>query len=269
MELNNTRESVNRIAADYDDLDKQNPILQWMRKVVYNVYLKYIPVNSRVLELNAGTGIDALYLAGKGLSVYATDISDGMIKIIQEKIKKQAETPGTQAKTEARALSFDEISEIKENNFDAVISNFGGLNCINDFSKLSGDLADKLKPGGLFIAAVINKVCPWEIFYYLLKLDPKNAFRRFSKGGIMGDLNGEKVLTYYFTPGKFFEPFQNNFFVEKIYAHGYFTPPPYLFGIYNRIKPAVKFWMKLDEIVMGLPVINRLGDHFIIVMKKK
>jgi ubiquinone/menaquinone biosynthesis C-methylase UbiE len=229
------------------------------------VYLKYIPAGSNILELNAGTGVDAVFLADKGFSVLATDISDVMINEIQAKIKKQK----AKISLETKALSFEEISDIKDNNFDAVVSNFGGLNCINDFQKLSGDLAEKLKPNGLFIAVVMNKICPWEMFYYMVTLKFREAFRRFRKSGIMADLNGEKVLTYYFTPGEFAKEFGSNFTKVKLFSLGLNTPPPYLLGIYNRLGPVVKLWMKFDEIFMSLPILNQLGDHFIIVMRKK
>lgn len=236
-----------------------------MRSLVHGVYLKYIPKGGNILELNAGTGLDAVFLAEQGYNVFATDISDAMIEEIQSKVKKQK----AKISIKAEAMSFDEISGIKENNFDAVVSNFGGLNCTNDFSKLSNDLAAKLKPSGLFIAVVMNKFCPWEIFYYIITLKFGEAFRRFKKQGIMAELNGEKVLTYYFTPGEFTAAFSRNFTKVKLFSLGLKTPPPYLLGIYNRLKPLVKLWMKLDEIFMGLPILNQMGDHFIIVMKKK
>ncbi len=235
-----------------------------MRGLVHRVYLRYIPAGSNILELNAGTGVDAVFLADNGYSVMATDISDVMISEIQAKIKSEKAK-----KIEARTLSFNEIDTIPDNNFDAVVSNFGGLNCINDFNKLSGDLSAKLKPNGLFIAVVMNKICPWEIFYYIVTLKFSEAFRRFRKKGIMADLNGEKVITYYFTPGEFTAAFSRNFTKVKLFSLGMKTPPPYLLGIYNRLRPIVKLWMKLDEIFMALPIINKLGDHFIIVMKKK
>jgi len=234
-----------------------------MRSLVHGVYLKYIPKGSSILELNAGTGVDAVFLAEQGYKVYATDISEEMIDILKAKGKSE------KAKIEAKTLSFDEISTIAENNFDAIVSNFGGLNCINDFSKLSNDLAAKLKPNGLFIAVVMNKICPWEIFYYIITLKFGEAFRRFKKQGIMAELNGGKVLTYYFTPGEFTAAFSRNFTKVKLFSLGLKTPPPYLLGIYNRLKPLVKLWMKLDKIFMSMPILNLMGDHFIIVMKKK
>ncbi len=261
----NTKSAFNNIAADYDSRDNQNPILQWMRGLVHKVYLKYIPKGGNILELNAGTGVDAVYLADKGYKVHATDVSDKMIDILSSNAKIQM----SNGMIKCEVKSFDEISAISENNFDAVVSNFGGLNCINDFRKLSGDLAAMLKPNGLVIAVVMNKLCPWEIFYYIVSLKFKEAFRRFNKNGIMAQLNDEKVLTYYFSPGEFAKAFSDNFKKTKVYSLGNNTPPPYLVGIYNKLKPLVRLWMTLDVLTMGFPIFNIFGDHFIIVMKKK
>ncbi len=263
MNLTDTKAAFNAIAAGYDARDNQNPILQWMRRAVHRIYLQHLPPKARVLELNAGTGVDAVFLAENGMSVFATDISDKMIEILQSKGKSEKAK-----KIEAKALAFDEIHTIPDSGFDAVVSNFGGLNCINDFSRLSDDLAAKLKPGGMFIAVVMNKLCPWEMFYYCLRLNFSEAFRRFKKEGIMAELNGEKVLTYYFTPGEFAAAFSRNFTKVKLYTLALNTPPPYLVGIYNRLRPIVKLWMAIDDLFMPLPVFNRFGDHFVLVMKK-
>jgi len=259
-----TKSAFNAIAAGYDARDNRNPILQWMRRAVHRIYLKELPPKAHVLELNAGTGVDAVFLAERGYSVFATDISEEMIRVLMSNAKAQISN-GT---VKAKAASFDEIGTIPDGGFDAVVSNFGGLNCINDFNKLSDDLAAKLNPEGLFIAVVMNKICPWEIIYYCLRLNFKEAFRRFKKSGIMAELNGEKVLTYYFTPGEFAEAFSRNFSKVKLYTLALNTPPPYLVGIYNRLRPLVKFWMVIDDLLMAMPLFNRFGDHFILVMKK-
>jgi hypothetical protein len=85
----------------------------------------------------------------------------------------------------------------------------------------------------------------------------------------MAELNGNKILTFYFTPKEFVRKFGENFTLKKIYTLGYNTPPPYLVGLYNRLRPVVKLFMKTDELIKGLPPINRFGDHFIAIMIKK
>lgn len=265
--LEDTKKAFDSASVTFDEDDSSNAILQWMRHEAYRVYFDNFKGGDKLLELNSGTGIDAFYLAARGIYVHATDISTGMINALRQKLS--VDNIGSRNITGADVLSFDEISNVSGGGFDGVISNFGGLNCIPAFTKLSGDLAAKLKPGGKFIAVVIGRLCPWETFFYLLKFKFKTAFRRFSKAGVDANLNGETIRTFYFTPRRFAKDFQKEFEVEKIYSHGAFTPPPYLVNIYNRLSPIVKIFMKLDEITRGLFPFNRFGDHFIIVLKKK
>lgn len=268
--LLHTREAFNKIAPAFDESDKSNPILLWMRSIVYKIYLQNIKPGENVLELNSGTGIDAIFLASKGIKVVATDISDEMLRLLEINTAREVEAGNIEAGAiESKLCPFSEIGNIERYGFDAAISNFGGLNCINDFAKLSDDLNCKLKPGGKFIAVVMNSFCPWEIFYFMLKFDFKNAFRRFNKDGIDAALDDQRVKTFYFSPGQFGKSFAKNFTIEKIYSHALYTPSPYLIGIYSRIKPIVKIWMKIDEIVKGIFPFNRFGDHFIIILRKK
>ena len=73
-------------APNFDGEDLSNPILQWMRGEVRRNIEGIIKPGDKILELNAGTGLDAVYLAQKGFRVHATDLSDGMITAIKEKI---------------------------------------------------------------------------------------------------------------------------------------------------------------------------------------
>lgn len=262
--LIHTKESFNKIADTFDEEDHANEILQWMRNTVHNIYFSYFRKGDHLLELNAGTGIDAMYLASKGIKVFATDISDEMIGKLREKI----ESSNLHNMVRAENISFDEIGNIKESNFDGAISNFGGLNCINNFKNLAYSLAGRIKPGGRFISAVMHTVCPWEIIYFLAKSDYKNAFRRFKKDGIEANLSKFKIKSFYFTPRKFASQFLEYFEVEKIFSLGLFTPPPYLLGIYEKAKPFVKSFMKLDNLTKGIFPFNRSGDHFVIVLKR-
>ncbi|MBK8550882.1 MAG: hypothetical protein IPL53_07385 [Ignavibacteria bacterium] len=57
--------------------------------------------------------------------------------------------------------------------------------------------------------------------------------------------------------------------MEKVYSLGLFTPSPYMYGIYDKAKPLVKFLMKIDDISNKHFPFNRAGDHFVIVLKRK
>jgi len=263
--LQHTKEAFNLYALTFDYDESINEIIKWMRRIVHKIYLAEFKQGDKLLELNSGTGIDAMFLAGHGIKVHATDISENMINAIKEKIKNQ----NSENSVEAELCPFEKIGQIKESGFDGAISNFGGLNCISNFEKLSDDLSGKIKTGGRFIAVVMNRFCPWEIFYYLLKLNFKEAFRRFKKEGIYAGLGSEKIRTYYFSPSGFAKFFKKHFTTKKIYTLGLYTPSPYLFGIYNRSPFFVKLFMKIDNLVKGIFPFNRFGDHFIIILEKK
>jgi len=119
--LQHTKEAFNIAALTYDEGESSNEILKWMRGLVHDIYLMNFKAGDELLELNAGTGIDALFLAEKGIKVFATDISDKMIGIVKEKVKKQE----AEKFIKAKVCSFNEIDSIEKNNFDGVISNFG------------------------------------------------------------------------------------------------------------------------------------------------
>lgn len=261
----NTREAFSKIAANYDSQDNSNPILIWMREIVHRLCLKYLPAGSKILELNAGTGVDARFLAANGMKIFATDISEEMIRILEKNSYHEIE----KGLIKAEVKSFDEISSLPEKDFDAVVSNFGGLNCINDFRELGKSLFQKLIPGGLFIAVVMNRCCPWEIFFYCLKMNFREAFRRFNRKGIYARVGGLKVKTYYYGPHRFASFFRNYFYVEKIYSLALFTPPPYLSKLFENFPKLSSFLMKTDEHVMAGFPFRLVGDHFVIVMKKR
>jgi ubiquinone/menaquinone biosynthesis C-methylase UbiE len=263
--LEHTKNSFNKIADAFDEQDKVNPIIRWMRDIVHDVYFRYFKAGDSLLELNSGTGIDAIYLAEHRINIYATDISPKMQSYL---LKKLEDDPTLKDKITARPYSFYEIDKVDKDNFDGVISNFGGLNCISNFDKLRDDLIQKTKPGAYFIAVVMNKVCPWEILYFSLKFNFKKAFRRFKKEGIDGAIDDQFVKTFYFTPKEFGNKFKPYFKINRIYTLGLYTPSPYMYGIYNRIKPIVTLWMIIDKFIKGIFPFNRIGDHFIIVMQR-
>ena len=65
-------------AVHYDQDDAINPILLAWRRQVYDHVEQFLRPHSHLLELNAGTGIDALHFLGQGHRVHCTDLSDGM-----------------------------------------------------------------------------------------------------------------------------------------------------------------------------------------------
>ena len=75
-------------ASSYDAHFDNNPIAQQLRSIVQQTMLRYFQKGNSILELNCGTGTDAIFLAHHGMHVLATDSSSGMIHKTGEKIQK-------------------------------------------------------------------------------------------------------------------------------------------------------------------------------------
>src|SRR5476651_1083281 len=71
----------------FDELYSENTIVNYKRWRVRSHVLQYLPDDSYILELNSGTGEDALFFAQQGHKVHATDISTGMQQQLAHKIK--------------------------------------------------------------------------------------------------------------------------------------------------------------------------------------
>src|SRR5258708_34620530 len=83
---NQINAAFSKQSLHYDTDDLQNPLLQAMRLQVYNHVSIFISKPCRMLELNAGTGIDALYFVQQVHIVHATDLSHGMIERINQNV---------------------------------------------------------------------------------------------------------------------------------------------------------------------------------------
>ena len=76
-------------APVFDQLYGSDSIVQYKRKRVRDHVEQWIKPGSYMLELNAGTGEDAVYFAKQGHRIHATDISTGMLGILSGKIAEQ------------------------------------------------------------------------------------------------------------------------------------------------------------------------------------
>lgn len=95
----------------------------------------------RVLDLGTGAGEAAVYFAKRGAQVVATDISPGMLEVVQ----KVAALHGTTLET--KVCSADDLSMFADASFDIVY----GANVLHhvDTAKCLDEVRRVLKPGGM------------------------------------------------------------------------------------------------------------------------
>jgi ubiquinone/menaquinone biosynthesis C-methylase UbiE len=259
-------EIVNRAfskqSEHYDSDDFKNPILTEWRNQVYAHLNKYLKPASIILELNSGTGIDAIRLAELGHFVHATDVAAGMINQIRKKVAKRA-----LLNIFCTQLSFEKLDQLGIEPVDYIFSNFGGLNCTEDLTKVTRHFPSLLKPGGFVTLVIMPPVCLWE-WFWIFKGHGKKAFRRLNKSGAIAHLEGEHFQTFYYSVREIKKALGDNFRLIACEGLGSLSPPP------SKIEFAIqhpRFYTllrRVDRFFSRIFPFNRWADHTIATFQK-
>jgi len=220
-----------------------------------------------ILELNCGTGEDAVLFSEKGFNIVATDVSEEMLKVTQEKVQQYS----MQNKISSHYLDLDSFDDsLFEKKFDLVFSNFGGLNCINPQSlkKLLERLPAILTPGGRFVAIVMPKFCLWESIYFLMKFQFRNAFRRWTSSSVDANLQGILVKTWYFRPSQV-KAWSTNFSVIDMKPIGIALPPSFLQAFFSKRRRLLIRLNSLEKRFGNWSSFSGMADHYLIDLKLK
>ena len=258
------------IATTYDSIFTQSAIGQLQRKMVWDYLEKITPeLNGlEILELNCGTGEDAVLFSERGFNIVATDISEEMLKVTQQKALQYS----LQHKISSHYLDLDSFDEtVFHKRFDLIFSNFGGLNCINPeaLQKLLQKIPSVLSPGGRFVAVIMPKFCLWESVYNLLKFHFKGAFRRWTSREVIANLHGTQLKTWYYRPSQVKRWSRDNFKFIASRPVGITLPPSYLETFFAKRK---NFLMQLsgwEKKLHSLSMLSGMSDHYVIDLQLK
>lgn len=248
-------------AISFDENDILNPILQAWRHRIYAHVDSILKQNSKILELNAGTGIDAIRFARQGHTVHATDISAGMIQKIKEKINAVSLID----KITVQQVSYERLDQVS-GKFDYVFSNFGGLNCIDDLKKVAKHLPQLLNHEALVTWVIMPRVSPWE-WMWLLKGKLNDAFRRLERKGVKANVEGESFMTYYHSFRAIEKSFGSQFQLVKSEGLGVLSPPPSAINFVRKFPGISNLLNRGDQSVSKVFPFNRWGDHVIVTFK--
>ena len=263
-QLLETQKAFDSVAADYDGPRGNNELIQRMRVTLWDTVSREVPAGRRLLDLGCGTGIDAFEFASRGYEVLASDWSPQMV----ERTRARAAAAGLEQRVEAKHVGIHQLDQI-DDRFDAVYSNFGPLNCAPDLNAVATQCERLLRPGGLLIFSVIGRICPWELAYYTSKRRFRRATVRATRGATAVGMNNHTIWTYYYLPREFYRAFADSFSLESYRALSLFMPPPYLVDYYRRHRAGCDRLGKLDDRFGALPVLRNMGDHFLIVMRRR
>jgi len=257
------------VANSYDQSFTFSAVGQSLRKIVHDYLSSVLPVNEKIqiLELNCGTGEDALFFGNMGHRVFATDISEAMIEVTKQKVQHAGlENNVTSLVCDINNLDCD----LDENSFDFVFSNFGGLNCINaeELRHFADNLHRLLKPGGRFIAVVMPSFCLWESFYFLFKMNFRNVFRRNTRNPLDVKVGDAIVKTWYHSPSGFMACFYQHFQKLGMKPVGISLPPSYLNDYFEKHPKALNTLDRIEHKIKDISFLANFSDHYLIDMQK-
>lgn len=265
-QLRDTQDAFDSVAADYDGPRGNNTAIQDMRDEMWRWLDASFAPNSRLIDLGCGTGLDAVRLASLGHQVTATDWSPQMV----ERTRDRAARATLAGSVQALPIGAQELHKLPgQGDYDGAYSNLGPLNCVPDLAALSAECARLLKPGGTMVFTVIGRYCPWEMWHYARQRRWARLKIRFARETVAVGMNGHTIWTRYFTPNEFYQPFAEHFELAQVRGLCVFVPPPYLTGLKDKHPQWQERLWRLDRRVAGWPLLRNLGDHFLIVLRKR
>jgi ubiquinone/menaquinone biosynthesis C-methylase UbiE len=262
IQENRVSEAFTRQSPRFDALDRRDSIIQWMRERVRAHVLKTHPAGT-MLELNCGTGLDAVFFAEHGFEVLATDNAPGMLEELERKLAGTA----LKARVTSQRCSFNDLEGLKPLTFDHVFSNFGGLNCAGDLGAVITNLKPLIKTGGLVTLVLMPRVCPWEMLM-AVKGNFRLAGRRFKRAGADSNVEGIQFKTWYYSPAYVKRAFGDGFTTLAHFGLAALHPPPYMENFPKRFPVWSGRLKKLDERMAHARPFRSWADHYLITLKK-
>jgi SAM-dependent methyltransferase len=258
------QQSFDNYAINYDEHFTHSMIGKAQRKQVHRHALNNAYFFQKfVLEVNCGTGEDAIWLAKQGAWVHATDISDKMLAIAKQK------TLSTDIKLQR--IAAQDIGKLSPEKYQSIFSNFGGLNCLspqqleqfkNGCVKLQG-YEDQL------VIVVMGRKCLWEkIFFTFIKKDKTKANRRLNTNGIDTLIDNSHFKTFYYSPKEIKNLFKKEYYHINTKPIGFFVPPSYMESYFTK-RTFIFKTLRFMDWLLPFYFLSNYADHYIIIFEKK
>ena len=260
--------AFDRLAPSYDAL-VSGDIFRHQRAQTHAALSGWIRPGCRVLEIGCGTGLDTLFLAGLGARVVACDPSAEMLA----RTRRRLDIAGLGDRLGLLSCRLQELPQFldaldRSEGFDAIVSNFGALNCAPSLESLGVVGRRHLRPGGAVVVGLIGRSCLWETIYFTLRGERAKAARRRAPNASL-PVAGVDVPTYYHRQRDVAAALGRGFSLADCAGIGVLVPPPYLEPRWQQLPRAIRTAVAgADRITARWPIINRLGDHTLMCWEK-
>jgi ubiquinone/menaquinone biosynthesis C-methylase UbiE len=262
----NSASAFNKQAVVFDKIYSGNTIVQYKRRRVREHVQQFLNPASRILELNAGTGEDAIYFGEQGHWIHAIDISGGMQSRLAEKVKQHR----VESKVTHELCSFTNLPNLSQQGpYDLIFSNFAGLNCTDELETVLRSFKPLLKDNGVVTLVLLPKCSLWETAL-VFKGKFKTAFRRFfAIRGRKAHIEGEYFLCWYYNPSYVKQILKPDFEVLSVEGLCTLVPPSYIENFAEKFPKAFKTLVTLEERWKTKWPWKSIGDYYIISLRKK
>jgi ubiquinone/menaquinone biosynthesis C-methylase UbiE len=241
------------MSASYDRLWTDSPVGRVQREAFWRHAGTYLKNARNVLDIGCGTGEDAARLTRAGVRVTAIDVSPQMVALARKR------------SIDARVLPIEQLdvlnSSFENASFDAAISNFGALNCVERLESIREALARLVAPGGYVILCALGRFCFWETAWFLLSGDLRKARRRW--GGEAITSSGVKV--FYHSVRELRRSLTPQFRLVKHAGIGICTPPSYVRCLSGSV---LRRAARVDQALEPVRLFRALADHTLLVFRR-
>lgn len=168
-----------------------------------------------VLDVGAGTGVDAAYLQQQGITVVALDAVQAMLEILKQRC------PGVETITgDFRDLG----SLLGGRRFNGIVSSFAALNTADDLGLFAAQLARHLAPGGAALLHMLNRWPLLDLARHLGRRRVGTAAATSIRGHRTVMIGTRQVRHYFYGPYSMYRRwFADEFVLERVTGMGIVT----------------------------------------------
>jgi ubiquinone/menaquinone biosynthesis C-methylase UbiE len=250
----------NRAAETYVQDFSGTGIGEARRHAVWRRLDKIFSPGQKLLELNCGTGIDAVHLARRGMQLVSCDISSRMIDLARQ----LAASANTSERIDFRVLPNEEIGSLSgENQFDGAFSNFCGLNCVEDLPAVVRELTRLVKHGAPVLLCMMGRFVPWEIAWFMAHGEPGKALRRL-RGNSFGPSSPGSVCIQRPSVSEIARVMSPAFRLQRWSGVGIAVPPTYTENRMQHFPRLIQGLAAIDRLIGELPLFRRMADCVIL-----
>ena len=253
-------EAYEAAAPDYD---RQVQGDGWMRDLLWDRYARLFSAGQSVLDLGCGTGIDAVFLARRGVRVMGIDASPAMIAQSRAKLAA-AELADL---VDLRVMEIARAGTLPLQGFDGIICAFAALSTIAELDVVAASLARLLRPRGILVVHLLNRWSLWE-WLGLVRSRQFGAAARLGRNPVRNFVIGGRSVPHYLdhpraTYARFF---QSGFALRRAYGIGILRPPHTV----QRIPSAIVAGLdRLERPLRGLRPFRDWGRFFVLELERR